>query len=210
MPLSKPGQITIEKTPGYYITEGAPERIHKLDKNMKLIVAVMRDPVVRAISDYVQSVATGRRKENEFERLAVPDPKTGVVDDSYYALMVGRYADHLERWLKFFPLSQFLFISGDEMIKNPVPQLMKLQRFLKIDTIIDERYFVYNSTKGFYCMKKSVEDTTADCLGETKGREHPHISPSVIHKVYRYFKPHNERFYSMIGQNFHWGEEKRR
>lgn len=209
MPVSKPGQITIEKTPGYYITEEAPERIHKMGKDIKLIV-VVRDPVIRAISDYAQSIATGRRKENEFERLAVPDPQTGVVDDNYYALMVGRYADHLERWFKFFPRSQFLFINGDEMIKNPVPQLIKLQEFLKIDTVIDEKYFIFNSTKGFYCVKKGVEDTEANCLGDTKGREHPQISPSTIYKVYKYFKPHNERFYSMIGQNFHWGDETRR
>lgn len=54
MPESQPGQITIEKTPKYLVDKRVPERAYEMNPNLKLIV-VMRDPVVRAISEYVQS-----------------------------------------------------------------------------------------------------------------------------------------------------------
>lgn len=209
MPLSKSGQITIEKTPGYFITEEAPQRIHQMNKDTKLII-VLRDPVTRALSDFAQSIATGRRKEGDFDRLAIPDPKTGDVDPEFYAVMVSLYANHFERWLKYFKRSQFLFLDGDQLVKNPAPQVIRLQKFLKIDTIIDESYFIFNSTKGFYCVKKTAEGEDVRCLGDTKGRAHPQISPLVLHHLRQFFKPHNEKLYSMVGQNFHWGEEEYR
>lgn len=54
MPTSIHGQITIEKTPSYMVTSQAPERVHEMDKKMKIIV-VLKDPVERAISDFTQS-----------------------------------------------------------------------------------------------------------------------------------------------------------
>lgn len=44
-----PGQITVEKTPSYFVTKDAPYRIHAVNPNIKLIV-VVRNPVTRAIS----------------------------------------------------------------------------------------------------------------------------------------------------------------
>lgn len=49
MPLTTPDQLTIEKSPSYFITKTAPARVHQLDPRMKLIV-VVRDPITRAIS----------------------------------------------------------------------------------------------------------------------------------------------------------------
>lgn len=54
MPASIDGQITIEKTPSYLITQEAPKRVFEMNSSVKLIV-VVKDPVVRAISDYTQS-----------------------------------------------------------------------------------------------------------------------------------------------------------
>lgn len=49
MPTSGEGDITIEKSPAYFISKTAPVRINEFNPNMKLIV-VLRDPVTRAIS----------------------------------------------------------------------------------------------------------------------------------------------------------------
>ena len=56
MPTSIHGQITMEKTPSYMVTEEAPERVYKMNSNMKIIV-VLKDPVERAISDFTQTSA---------------------------------------------------------------------------------------------------------------------------------------------------------
>ncbi|XP_006791309.1 heparan sulfate glucosamine 3-O-sulfotransferase 3A1-like [Neolamprologus brichardi] len=55
MPKTLEGQITMEKTPSYFVTREAPARISAMSRNTKLIV-VVRDPVTRAISDYTQTL----------------------------------------------------------------------------------------------------------------------------------------------------------
>ena len=54
MPLSTEDQVTIEKTPSYFISKNVPKRIKKMNKDTKIIL-VVRDPVTRAISDYAQA-----------------------------------------------------------------------------------------------------------------------------------------------------------
>jgi len=56
MPLVSRGQMTVEKSPNYFISNKTPQRIYEMNKNIKLILAV-REPVERAISDFVQRYA---------------------------------------------------------------------------------------------------------------------------------------------------------
>lgn len=44
----------MEKTPSYWVTRSAPRRVYAMNPAVKLL-AVVRDPVTRAISDYTQS-----------------------------------------------------------------------------------------------------------------------------------------------------------
>ena len=108
MPTSLPGQITIEKSPSYFITPKVPERVYRMSKSVKLI-AIVRDPTRRAISDYTQSL--GRKPDNPpFEEMAIKD--NGEVDEDWSKIAFGRYAEHLALWLKYFPVSQIHFVSG--------------------------------------------------------------------------------------------------
>lgn len=61
MPYSRSGQLTIEKTPGYFIGDNVPDRIRAMNSSLKLLV-IVRDPVQRAISDYTQLHAARLRK----------------------------------------------------------------------------------------------------------------------------------------------------
>ncbi|KAI3359667.1 hypothetical protein L3Q82_014051, partial [Scortum barcoo] len=56
MPSTLEGQITMEKTPSYFVTNHAPKRIHSMARDIKLII-VVRNPVTRAISDYTQTLS---------------------------------------------------------------------------------------------------------------------------------------------------------
>uniref|UniRef100_A0A1I7X8Q3 Sulfotransfer_1 domain-containing protein n=1 Tax=Heterorhabditis bacteriophora TaxID=37862 RepID=A0A1I7X8Q3_HETBA len=51
MPETDQTQITIEKSPAYFHSKNATERIKALNPNMKIII-VVRDPVTRAISGW--------------------------------------------------------------------------------------------------------------------------------------------------------------
>jgi len=47
------GQITLEKTPAYFVEDEVASRVHQMNSSIRLLVT-FRDPVERAISDYLQ------------------------------------------------------------------------------------------------------------------------------------------------------------
>ncbi len=51
MPKSRKDEISIEKSPRYFVAPDAPRRIHAMNSSIKLILTV-REPITRAISDY--------------------------------------------------------------------------------------------------------------------------------------------------------------
>lgn len=162
MPITLQGQITMEKTPSYFVTAEAPKRVQHMDPATKLII-VVRDPVTRAISDYTQ-VKSKRYNMPRFEELAFLNGSL-VVDKSWAPLKIGVYAKHLERWLKYFPLSQMLFVSGERLISDPALEVTRVQDFLGLKRLVNEKHFYFNATKGFPCLK-SEERAIPHCLGE--------------------------------------------
>lgn len=44
---------------------------------------------------------------------------SGIVDTAWGPIKIGIYARYLERWLQYFSLTQFLFISGERLIVDP-------------------------------------------------------------------------------------------
>jgi len=47
------GQITLEKTPAYFVEDEVAARVYRMNASVRLLVT-FRDPVERAISDYLQ------------------------------------------------------------------------------------------------------------------------------------------------------------
>ncbi|XP_072098867.1 heparan sulfate (glucosamine) 3-O-sulfotransferase 3-like [Mobula birostris] len=202
MPKALDGQIVMEKTPRYFVTAEAPARIHAMSKNTKLIV-VVRDPVTRAISDYTQIISKAADIPG-FETLTFKNRTTGLVDASWSPIWIGIYAQHLENWLQYFPLSQMHFVSGERLITDPAGELGKVQDFLGLQRLITDDHFFFNETKGFPCLKKPQGNGKPHCLGKTKGRIHPNIDPGVVQKLREFYRPFNRHFYQMTGQNFGW------
>ncbi|XP_006820440.2 heparan sulfate glucosamine 3-O-sulfotransferase 3B1-like [Saccoglossus kowalevskii] len=192
----------MEKSPSYFVTHDVPRRMHNMSKDTKLLV-VVRDPITRAISDYTQTAS--KRKIKSFEKLAFVN-NSGVVDTSWGAIRIGVYAKHFEKWLKYFPLSSFLFVSGEELIRNPLGELTKVQQFLGLKEVIQEDHFYFNQTKGFPCLIRGVNNDNPHCLGKTKGRAHPDVDPVVVNRLREFYRPFNAKFYHMVGTNFHWDD----
>uniref|UniRef100_W5M8K7 Sulfotransferase n=2 Tax=Lepisosteus oculatus TaxID=7918 RepID=W5M8K7_LEPOC len=208
MPSTLEGQITMEKTPSYFVTNDAPKRIHSMARDTKLIV-VVRNPVTRAISDYTQTLSK-KPEIPTFEVLAFKNRTLGLIDASWSALRIGIYALHLESWLQYFPLSQMHFVSGERLIVDPAGEMGKVQDFLGLKRIVTDKHFYFNKTKGFPCLKKPEDSSAPRCLGKSKGRTHPKIDPDVIHRLRKFYKPFNMMFYQMTGQNFQWEQEENR
>lgn len=202
MPETRKGELTMEKTPSYFVTKGIPERVYKMSKKTKLII-VFRDPVTRAISDYAQLVSRNPDAK-PFEELVYVNNRTRIIDTSWTIVKIGVYAQHLTRWLEYFPLRQIHFVSGENLIKNPANEMKLIQEFLGLEQYITADNFTYNHTKGFPCYRRDVSTSKWHCLNEEKGRQHPDISSSVKRHLEDFYRPFNIKLYSMIGQDFGW------
>ncbi|XP_026292923.1 heparan sulfate glucosamine 3-O-sulfotransferase 1 [Frankliniella occidentalis] len=216
MPHSFPHQVTIEKSPSYFVTPEVPERVRAMNASVKLLL-IVREPVTRAISDYTQlrsHAATaspspspavpgqGQAPQRSFEELAIkPD---GTVNVAYRPLSTSLYHSFLHRWLDVFSRDQLLVVNGDLLIEDPVPELRRIEQFLGLEPRIGRHNFYFNHTKGFFCLRN---DTADKCLRETKGRRHPRVDPAVITKLRKFFSEHNQRFYDLVGQDLGWPEE---
>jgi len=208
MPLTTVDQLTIEKSPSYFVTKTAPERVHQLDPAIKLIV-VVRNPITRAISDYTQT-ASKRPGMPSFEHMAFTNssgsPKMGHanagVNTSWGAIRIGIYHRFVSRWLKFFPLQQIHFVNGERLITDPAEEIAAVEEFIGLRPTVKAEDFVLNTEKGFPCIKRT--DGTTHCLGKTKGRAHPKVSPDAITRLRTFYAPENERFYDLIGRDFGW------
>ncbi|XP_008312576.1 heparan sulfate glucosamine 3-O-sulfotransferase 3A1 [Cynoglossus semilaevis] len=204
MPKTLEGQITMEKTPSYFVTREAPARISAMSRDTKLIV-VVRDPVTRAISDYTQTLSK-KPDIPSFESLTFKNRTTGLIDTSWSAIQIGIYAKHLDNWLQYFPMGQILFVSGERLISDPAGELGRVQDFLGLKRIITDKHFYFNQTKGFPCLKKAEGSSKPHCLGKTKGRTHPNIDPEVVQRLRDFYRPFNLKFYQMTGRFFGWDE----
>ncbi|XP_013396027.1 LOW QUALITY PROTEIN: heparan sulfate glucosamine 3-O-sulfotransferase 1-like [Lingula anatina] len=202
MPFSFRNQITIEKTPAYFVEEHVAGKVHEMNSSIKLLL-ILRDPVERMISDYLQVRTNKEEKGKSYHRFEdlVIDKETGGIRESYTPVRRSKYHVHMARWLKYFSLDQFLLISSERFAEDPVTQLQRVEAFLDIDPQFKRDMFVYNETKGFYCIRDEDEHV---CLGESKGRKHPNIDPAVLAKLRAFFRPQNKKFYSLVGVNFGW------
>lgn len=202
MPRTLEGQITMEKTPSYFITKEAPRRVFSMSRHTKLIV-VVRDPVTRAVSDYTQTLTKSPGLPS-FQNLAFRNSTTEIIDTSWSAVRIGIYTKHLENWLRYFPLSRFLFVSGERLVTDPAGEMGSVQDFLGLKRVVTDKHFYFNQTKGFPCLKKPEGSSRPRCLGKSKGRPHPQIPADVLLKLRDFYRPFNLKFYQMTGQNFGW------
>lgn len=206
MPKSQADDITIEKTPAYFVTDEVPERVYRMSSKVKLIV-IVRDPTERAISDYVQVSSKNRGILAPFEKFITKGKAEKVLRTSTSTVQIGLYVEHLKRWLEYFPPSQLHFVSGEELTSSPAKELQAVEKFLKIEPFIKEEHFYINQTKRFPCFSSLVENKKKKnwgCLSESKGRPHPSIRDDIRKLLQDYYRPYNEEFYKLVGRDFHW------
>ncbi|KAM6916044.1 heparan sulfate (glucosamine) 3-O-sulfotransferase 1-like1 [Xenentodon cancila] len=200
MPYSYPHQITIEKTPGYFTSALAPERICAMNSSIKLLL-ILRDPAERVISDYTQVYFN--RLENHKPVQAIENllVRNGALNIRYKAIQRSLYDIHMRNWLHHFPLDQIHIVDGDALIHDPLPELQKVEHFLNLTPRIVSSNFYFNQTKGFYCIRS---DGRERCLHESKGRPHPTVNSTVLQQLRSYLQEHNRTFFRLVKRTFNW------
>ena len=215
MPFSTQNQITIEKTPKYLVDKQVPRRVHKMNPHIKLIV-VLRNPVVRAVSEYVQSKENKLRKRRNLNARSIANVNDSIrfqemTFDKYNRVRTdkplirnGLYVEHLKHWLDYFPIEQFLFVNGEQLIQDPSIELERAQAFLGLRPLIRRQHFVYGIREGFPCILKPLESQQVRCLNDQKGRKHPWIEESLLNELNNFYKPYNKLLFELIGQSPWW------
>jgi len=206
------GEMAVEKTPGYFHTALAPERVRESllpPESVKLLL-IVRDPVKRLISDYNQFRSRYLDEGKNYPTLEeLVFTRDEGINLDYPVLQRSIYHLHMRRWLEQFGRDQIHIVDGEKFIRTPWTELNAVEDFLGLPNLINKDNFFFNDTKGFYCSKDVRSHgawtcTKEKCLGRSKGRPKPPVSPETLAKLTDFFAPHNKLFYDMVGQVFEW------
>lgn len=200
MPLTQAGQVTVEKTPGYFTAPMVPARIWSMNPAVKVLL-IVRDPAERLVSDYTQVLHNRIQQNKTYQPLEELLLRRGHINPNYKALQRSLYHQHLARWLALFPREQIHIVDGEALIRDPFPELQKAEKFLELPPRIMPDNFYFNATKGFYCLLSAGHDK---CLDESKGRPHAPLSKEAFQKLCRFLKLPNLIFFRMTAQTFGW------
>jgi hypothetical protein len=95
----------------------------------------------------------------------------------------GLYADQLTRYYALFPRDQLLVLRSEDLFANPQPVVDRVCHFLGIDPALSSRTFRPENLGGYNA-------------GEVPG--------SVYAELTRFFTPHNQRLYELVGEDWDW------
>jgi hypothetical protein len=124
-----------ESTPAYTkhpFFPGVPERMHEIVPGAKLVYLV-RDPIERAVSQYIHNYARGTDRRPIDEALS-------DVEGSRY-VQCSRYYMQLSQYLEHYPASQILVLAAEDLRNERGPTLTKVFDFLGVGSSFDHPAF---------------------------------------------------------------------
>ncbi|XP_067643649.1 bifunctional heparan sulfate N-deacetylase/N-sulfotransferase [Eurosta solidaginis] len=193
-------QFMFEKSATYFDGEAVPKRAHALLPHAK-IVSILISPAKRAYSWYQHQRAHGDAIANNYSFYQVitasDSASKSLKDLRNRCLNPGKYAQHLEHWLAYYPAQQLHIIDGEQLRLNPVDVMNDLQRFLKIQPTFDySNHLRFDAKKGFFCQ--AVSEKRNKCLGKSKGRQYPTMDERSAKLLQRYYLSHNTALVKLL------------
>ncbi len=198
-PAEKEGRrvITGEASPFYLYHPHAARRAAETVPQAKLI-ALLRDPVDRAYSDYHHKARRGHepltfeqaieaeadRMRGEKEKMLANESYRGRNFRAFSYLSRGIYVDQLMVWREFFDVNQILILKSEDMFEDTPETLKRVLDFLELPT-----------------WKPDFPTTTET---RNEGGYSVPISPATRQRLREYFEPHNQRLYEYLGMDFGW------
>ena len=188
------GRITLDASPYYLVHPQVPARARALLPEARLI-ALLRNPIDRALSHYQHEVRGGRETlgfaeaiEREPERLAGEVERLEREPD-YYSwhhhrhsyLLRGRYVEQLRRWTEHYPRSQLLVLQSEWLFRDPAAAMGAIQEFLGL------RPHQLGDYKPFL-----------------QGKYERDMPAPLRERLAAYFAPHNQELYRWLGRELDW------
>ena len=181
-----------EASPGYLFHPFAADRVAALLPTARLI-ALLRNPVDRALSHYNHEVAFSREPLSFEEAIAAePERMRGELermrDPSYFShawwnftyVGRGRYAEQLERWLAVFPRERILVLASNELLERPAKTYARVLEFLGVPPHRLESY------------PRMFE------------RDYAQMDPATRRMLADEFAEPNRRLYELLGRDLGW------
>jgi len=204
----------------YPFYDGVPERMHFVMPEAKLIY-IVRDPIDRIISDYVQKFSDG------MENRRIEDVLKDFNLTNRY-LNRSRYYMQLSQYLNYFPKSSILIITMEDLNRQRQTTLKKIFQFLNVDdTFYSQKFFKIKHTSTSKRRKNRI-GMVLKWLSETEiaktisadirrkiGRilylpfstriEKPMLNDSLKEKLINYLKDDINQLREYTGSDFkHW------
>ncbi len=203
--------------------QGVAQRIAEHIPDVKMIYLV-RDPIDRAVSHYVQNLASG--KETRSLSQALRAALAG--DDAVTYLSRGRYCTQLRPFLDCFDRSQLLVITSRALHDRRLETLQKVFRFLGVDPEFScQEHTVVrhpsSSKRRNTRLGMLIQNTVGDRIYRhlrghhrhwfktivygpfSRPIEEPEIAPAVRAALQRRFSSDVKRLEELTGQSFsHW------
>jgi hypothetical protein len=203
------GAITGEATTGYLAHPAVPGRIAREFPEVRLI-ALLRDPVARAISHYFHEKRCGHDNRPMRQALLSAEARRpfdlqveeetawheavlrGAARADAAALLAahpwhrsyiaqGLYAEQLERWFRFFDRSRVLVLGAEDLFREPAGTYRHALEFLGLEPF-------------------------------DPGTLHPHnvgtydaeVDPAIVTELAAAFEEPNRRLSRLLGRDFSW------
>ncbi|XP_062859780.1 bifunctional heparan sulfate N-deacetylase/N-sulfotransferase 2 [Trichomycterus rosablanca] len=181
VPSNVSTDFLFEKSANYFDTEAVPKRAAALLPKAK-IITILINPADRAYSWYQHQRAHQDPVALNYTFQQVVTAGSSSPKDllslHHRCLQPGYYSSHIERWLHHYQPSQLLIVDGLQLRLNPVPVMDSLQKFLGVVPYFNyTQTLMFDENKGFWCQKLDAGRTR--CLGKSKGRKYPDMSPEV-------------------------------
>jgi hypothetical protein len=169
-----------------------PEQIHKIIPNPKIIV-ILRNPIDRAFARYLADVRAKLEKRTFEDSIEKPRDRNfqvqkikmnkikNVDDDESLYIANSIYSYDLKRWNEFFPIEKMLFLSSEDLIKNPLVTVNKALKFLEL--------------KPLKTIKK---------IGQNWEENQGTMESKMRQELQKIFEPHNQDLFELVGEKFDW------
>ena len=183
--------LTYDVTPFYIYNPLVARRISESFPKAK-IMSNLRNPIDRAYSNYIIMLQEGdttstfeemiQAAMNDLEKNKTKLNDEAYVVDTHYENILARgfYADQLEIWFEKFQKRQLLMIPSEDLAQKPDQVLTKVFEFL------DLPYF-------------KIKDFT-----KQNKREYSPMKDKTRKLLIEFYKPYNEKLYSLTNQHFDW------
>ena len=129
-----------EASPAYIFNENAPQLIHEHLPNTK-IIAVLRQPVERAYSNFLHARRADREPISDFEIAFNKEDERKAANWSplYHYKGKGYYNQQLKRYYKLFPKENIKVILFKDLVKNPTKTCKDIFKFLNVDNTFNPK-----------------------------------------------------------------------